>query len=245
MRSYNRIDLTGRVFGDLTVIRHSHTARGRAFWVCNCDCGWMGVIVEGNVMRKGQKKACGIEGHRWYPEGYLKTETLAYRSWTSMNDRCYRAKNTRFSDYGGRGIKVCDRWRFSFANFFADMGERPGKEFTIERKEVDGDYEPNNCIWLPKGKQILNTRRTIYVDYQGRKTTLNDLCAELGLDRHLVYARLKQHNWPLERAISESRHRYTKRGNYRKSPKNLPPASAIIDKPDTALTPPDQDTIST
>jgi len=199
MAAPNRIDLTGRTFGDLTVIRHSHTAHGRAFWVCNCDCGWMGVVVEGTRMLKGQKKACGIEGHRWVGPRYTGlSRTGTYKVWCGMRDRCYRTKNARFSDYGGRGIGVCERWRDSFPNFLADMGKRPNGGFTIERKDVNGNYEPANCIWLPKNDQARNTRRSIFVDYQGETLLLTDLCDKLGLDRHVMHARIRQHNWLLE-----------------------------------------------
>jgi hypothetical protein len=86
--------------------------------------------------------------------------TSVYKIWGAMLRRCRTAKDTRYSQYGGRGIKVCERWQ-KFENFISDMGAFPGKGYSIERIDVNGDYEPSNCKWWPMARQGENTRKTI------------------------------------------------------------------------------------
>ncbi len=244
MGAKHRIDMTGQTFGALTVVRYSHTnLRGRSVWVCQCSCGIECQSI-GPALRRGLKRSCGASIHRSRdkkPRSEWLSQTPTYLSWIRLRARCNDPKNQKYPKYGGRGIKVCDRWQSSFSNFLADMGERPGREFTIERKEVDGDYEPENCIWLPAKDQGRNKTCSVYVEYEGHEVLLLDLCAELGLDRNRTYQRLKL-GWPLEKAISSP---VRKTAKYRKSPKNSASASAVIDNADTALTSPDQETIST
>lgn len=221
MGAKHRIDMTGQTFGFLTVVRYSHTGpRWRSVWVCRCSCG-VECQARGASLRRGLVRSCGASMHWPRPAKKPRTEWLSsrptYLTWNRLKARCNNPKNHKFPHYGGRGIKVCDRWQSSFANFLADMGERPGREFTIERKEVDGDYEPDNCIWLPAKDQGRNKTCSVYVEYEGHEVLLLDLCAELGLDRNRTYQRLKL-GWSLEKAISTP---VKKTAKYRKSPRNL------------------------
>lgn len=84
-----------------------------------------------------------------------KTKHINYRSWQAMKARCYDKNNQRYKNYGGRGITVCDRWINSFENFVEDMGEKPSKKHTLDRKEIDGNYTPENCRWLTHGLQAI------------------------------------------------------------------------------------------
>ncbi len=118
------------------------------------------------------------------------TGTPTYFSWVDMRRRCNDPKNIGYANYGGRGITVCERWQHSFENFVADMGMRlPG--YSIERRNNDGNYEPGNCYWLPKGKQALNRRNNIYVEVGGARVTAKEASRLLGVEYNTFLYRLK------------------------------------------------------
>src|SRR5690349_21012531 len=109
-------------------------------------------------------------------------KTRTYRVWASMKDRCLNRKSTGFSNYGGRGITVCKKWR-KFEGFFADMGEAP-EGLSIERIDNSRGYEPGNCRWATPREQMRNTRRNHYVACKGKKQTLSEWARDLGVSRH-------------------------------------------------------------
>jgi hypothetical protein len=176
------IDLRGQVFGRLVVVeRAGSDAGGNARWTCRCECGTDKVATGRALQAKDPRKrtyscgclqreagraqairnirhgasARGASGKERWPE---------YWVWSIMKDRCLNANNAKFKDYGGRGIKVCDRWLGDdgFTNFIADMGRRPSPEHSIDRIENDGNYEPGNCRWATRSQQQRNTRRQDY-----------------------------------------------------------------------------------
>lgn len=154
------IDLTGRKFDRWEVIRKSDVRiDNRVAWICKCDCGEEKVVISTNLTR-GLTKSCGcIRIEKQIKHGHNTKERVSseYNSWHSMKQRCENPNDDRFQDYGGRGIKVCDRWRF-FDNFLADMGEKPSPSHSIDRIDVNGDYEPSNCKWATPKEQQRNTR---------------------------------------------------------------------------------------
>lgn len=163
-RGHNFIDETGKVHGRLTVISEMTEKIGaRITWKCRCICG-NDATVSGIDLRSGNTSSCGcyrkeLTGSRATTHGYTKArfKMPEYFVWQNMINRCHRPNSTSYQHYGGRGIKVCDRWRHSFPNFLADLGERP-EGLTLDRINVNGDYEPLNCKWSTQKEQVNNRR---------------------------------------------------------------------------------------
>lgn len=130
--------------------------------------------------------------------GQCKTST--YSAWTAMMRRCYTPSVPNFERWGGRGIRVCERWR-DFRNFLADMGPRP-TGLSLDRINNDGNYEPGNCRWATREQQGRNTATTRNITFAGKTQCLSDWAAEVGITPHGLYYRL-QRGWPLERALTE------------------------------------------
>lgn len=116
--------------------------------------------------------------------------TATYKSWCSMRGRCLTPSHHKFAQYGARGIKICDRWA-SFANFLADMGERPDGH-TLDRINPDGDYSPENCRWAGPKAQARNRTNKVSIVHEGREQLLIELCEKHGVNYQTAYARLKR-----------------------------------------------------
>lgn len=130
------------------------------------------------------------------------SRTAIYGLWLKMIARCTKPENDDYANYGGRGIRVCDRW-LSFENFFADMGERPAGK-TLDRKDVDGDYEPGNCRWATYREQNQNRRDNRLISFNGETLALQEWARRLGIRHATLQERLSK--WPLDRALTEPAH---------------------------------------
>lgn len=196
-------DLTGRRFGQLTVIRFMERRKSRYLWECRCDCGNV-TIVSGDKLRDTRRptRSCGcltVESTRLRSttHGHLVGRRMSpeYQTWRGMIERCTNPKAKHWSSYGGRGITVCLEWR-DFQTFLADMGERPSKAHTIDRKDNNGNYEPSNCRWATDAEQRANRNNSVRVDVEGRSMTIADASAQTGIPEQTIYSRAKILNWP-------------------------------------------------
>lgn len=141
--------------GRLRVLWPSLSAKKPQRWVCKCDCGKRTELTT-HVLLGGKTTSCGCE-HRWKTHG--RSDTVEYQTWRSMLKRCENPNHHKYPLYGGRGIRVCDRWH-KFENFYADMGDRPSDKHSIDRyPDNDGDYELGNCRWATWSEQRRNQRR--------------------------------------------------------------------------------------
>ena len=129
----------------------------------------------------------------------IRTQLPEWRAWCKMRDRCECPTCPDFKNYGGRGIKICDRW-WHFENFFSDMGERPSPKHTLDRIDVNGNYEPGNCRWITRQEQFWNMRKTIWVEYRGKRQALAAILKDHPLPRNTVIKRLLL-GWPVDEAL--------------------------------------------
>ncbi len=131
--------------------------------------------------------------------GKLKPLSLTYKTWQQMKDRCSNPQNPGYHKYGGRGILVCPAWMNSFTEFWKDMGDRQSVEYSIERINNDGNYEPGNCRWATRIEQARNTRRNIIVTIEGRTQCLKDWAREFGISYGTVTSRIRIYGYsPIE-----------------------------------------------
>lgn len=171
------IDITGQRFYRLTVISVGGRANREFMWNCVCDCGGT-AIIRGNALRKGLTRSCGCllkESREQFAASRrnvpARRRTPEYRTWKRMKGRCNDKNNKYFHRYGGRGIRVCERWR-EFDAFLADMGPRPSPKHSIDRIDVNGNYEPSNCRWATIVEQNNNRGNNRIICIEGRSDTL-------------------------------------------------------------------------
>ncbi len=191
-------DFEPETFGRLTTIgprfRLPDSSKYRIWQVCQCECGTVGVY-RADSLRSQHTESCGCSSTpRLYPDIAHHT-SIEYRAWISMKSRCYNKNTKAYADYGGRGIRVCDRWLepngMGFINFLADLGRKPTSKHTLDRIDVNGRYSPENCIWATRRQQQNNRRCNILITVDGLTKTLTQWAEYLGVPYSTLQGRLR------------------------------------------------------
>lgn len=207
-------DITGQRFGNLVVLRHHSRARqkdGASFnrWECQCDCGNV-IVVRGEYVKyahgRVKRRLCKSCTPGPQSQGGLSGSAFG-RMWRGIIDRCENEKNPAFHNYGGRGIKICERWRNSIPAFAEDMGPRPSPKHSVDRAENNGHYSCGkcdecvangwtaNCRWATAREQVLNSRRPRFIECYGERLCLTEWASRLGITREAM--RIRANKWRL------------------------------------------------
>lgn len=201
------IDISDQVFGKLTVlgrgvpqyIGKTNYVKARR-WICRCACGRI-TQVETNRLRSGHTKSCGC-GNRNGRRAIVRLdgEMSARCCWESMRARCYYKNDANYARYGGRGIQVCDRWRYSFSNFFSDMGKRPSRDHSLDRIDCNKGYTPDNCRWATCKEQQNNRRSNRKITVDGVTLNITQMAEKYGVPASRIFCRLAR-GWSADSAV--------------------------------------------
>lgn len=203
MLKWQKKDLTGQKFGKLTAIKPVGINKsGNTLWECRCDCGNSSIVINSNLTR-GNSKSCGCTNSKRLiarNTSHGMCNTKIYVTWYSMLERCRRKTNTDYKHYGARGIKVCKEWS-DFNKFYEwAMANGYQKDLTIDRIDVNGNYEPLNCRWVTQLRQCNNKRNNLYLTIDGITASLADICRRYNVGYRKVWKRLKR-GWTIEEAV--------------------------------------------
>jgi len=200
----NRLEINnGQRFGMLTVIQETEPLKKCRRFLCKCDCG----DVKPHkliFLTSGQSKSCGCLRKKTFVARntfHGKSRTKLNAVYQAMKQRCENPNNVNYKHYGGRGIKVCDEWLNSLMAFYNWAIENGYKEgLSIDRINVDGNYEPSNCQWVSMKKQSRNKRDNVYVEFNGKNQCLQDWAFELNINISSLTKRIRK--WGIERALT-------------------------------------------
>lgn len=196
--SRQKLTLEGKKFGRLLVLNRikKQGAKKYSLYECLCDCGNK-IITRSDTIQKGISCGC-FQKEQVTSHG--KSNSQVYKTWRSMKYRCYNENNPAYVHYGHRGIKVCDRWLESFENFYADMGDPPSENHSIDRIDNNGDYIPENCRWATWEEQENNKSTNVFLTYKDETKTMAEWCKKLNMPMSTLHNRLKR--WSIEKALS-------------------------------------------
>lgn len=197
------LNLTGKRFGRWTAMKCLGSKNKQRIWLCRCDCGNRKQLPA-KVLNAGMSKSCGclnldsiIERSTKHGHHRRGQTTKEYRAWCNMKQRCLNPNNTRYSRYGS--IIICEEWKNDFQKFLADMGPCPPK-WSLERRDNEGPYSVQNCVWASDATQRRNQRRTHLLKINSEIKCVNDWAKISGTDHRTILARLKK-GWNAQYAV--------------------------------------------
>lgn len=206
-------DLTGKKINRLTVIKRVDNSRwNETRWLCKCDCGKEVIATYGKIAY-GHTKSCGCLAKDIFVKNVTKHKlrnTRLYNIWANMKQRCNNPNQKAYKYYGARGIKVCDEWLNSFENFYhwaikngyeKHLQKFGNKNTTIDRIDVNGNYEPSNCKWSTQKEQSLNKTNNHLIKYNNEEHTISEWAIIKNLTKSTIYHRL-QRGWSVEKTLT-------------------------------------------
>lgn len=210
------IDITGKRFGYLTVIKRADdyiqpNGRRRIMWLCQCDCGNQKVIY-GDNLRGSRTLSCGCFQKKRASEAVTThgdTDSRLYNIWCAMKRRCNTETVREYKNYGGRGIKVCSLWEHDYSSFMRWALETgydataPRGVCTLDRIDVNGNYDPNNCRWITQKQQMSNVRYNVNIEYNGQTHTVAEWADICGMQYSTLRQRLFRYGYTFEEAITK------------------------------------------
>ena len=192
-----KVEMIGQRFGKLTVIAESPIRKNKCvYWICKCDCGSITKPIKGANLRDGTTKSCGClitEAVITRCTVHGLSHSRLHMTWDNMIQRCTNPKRPEYKNYGGRGITICVEWRNSFQAFYDwAMANGYSEGLSIDRIDVNGNYEPSNCRWATMKQQQNNRRNSILIEDGGQLKTIQQLSVEKGVDASTIYRRWKK-----------------------------------------------------
>ena len=205
-----KLDLTGMKFSRLTAVKEVEPKRKpsgqkEVKWLCLCECGNQISVSVGNL-RTGHTKSCGCfraEKMSNKQKVHGMSQSRLYGIYTGIKTRCLNANEPAYKDYGGRGIKMCDEWLNDFMAFYDwAMANGYNDNLSIDRIDVNGNYEPSNCQWATRKEQNNNKRNNHLITYKGKTQTIAQWANEKGLSYKVLYTRLIDYKWAIDKALT-------------------------------------------
>lgn len=199
-------DLKGKRFGMWTVLEPFEKKKEGTYWICRCDCGNISNVHGGNLIA-GRSKSCGCQRGKQTISRFTKhkgSKTRLYVIYNGIKSRCFNKNNPAYYRYGGRGITMCEEWVNSF-ELFREWSLNNGYDdkLSIDRIDVNGNYEPNNCRWSTPKEQGNNTRKNLIFQIDGKQVTLSQLCEKANMKYSTVYYRIN-HGLSLQDALDRN-----------------------------------------
>lgn len=200
------LELKNKKFGRLTVLeRVENSKQGLSKWLCQCECGNTKIAL-GRELVKGKVLSCGcfrLEKLREKKCIHKQTKTKLHFVWSAIKARCYRVSHPSYKNYGARGIKMHNEWKENFLSFsqWATMnGYKEG--LTIDRIDVNGNYEPSNCRWVNRKIQGRNKRNNQLITYNGETHCISEWAEILGIDYYTLLKRINVYKHPIKKAFT-------------------------------------------
>lgn len=208
----NALALVGTKRCRLTILGLTRNKNNAICVTCKCDCGKMLSRTIGNLLQfENSSCGCWRRDHS-VAKKHGKSKTKLYDRWCGMVARCHRETHSRYKDWGGKGITVCDRWRHSFENFYADMGDPP-KGMTLERKDQKGGYSPENVIWASLKQQALNRSDNRRLTFDGKTLCVREWADLTGINYETIRGRLDINGWSVEKTLTTKPSKKFRRNN--------------------------------